>query len=92
MKPNAEPEMLLELKYCESCGGLQLRPVGSGLLYCARCEVRLAGERMPALPPSPRRRRNARLPSGSIAELHGCAEVNVAHAYMVELQASEVRA
>lgn len=27
----------LELKYCEQCGGLWLRPRGSGQCYCAAC-------------------------------------------------------
>jgi hypothetical protein len=29
----------LELKYCERCGGLWLRPVGGGQIYCAGCAV-----------------------------------------------------
>jgi hypothetical protein len=29
--------MCLELKYCERCGGLWLRPVGGGQIYCATC-------------------------------------------------------
>jgi len=31
-----------ELKYCEGCGTLKLRPVSSPESYCARCEQRLA--------------------------------------------------
>jgi hypothetical protein len=27
----------LELKYCERCGGLWLRPRGEGQVYCAVC-------------------------------------------------------
>lgn len=27
----------LELKYCERCGGLWLRPQGGQAVYCARC-------------------------------------------------------
>lgn len=30
-------ELLLELKYCERCGGLWLRPVGSGEILCVKC-------------------------------------------------------
>jgi hypothetical protein len=26
-----------ELKYCERCGGLWLRPIGGGQIYCAGC-------------------------------------------------------
>lgn len=32
----------LELKYCEGCGGLQLRPTGSTNPYCVACDRRLA--------------------------------------------------
>ena len=73
MKKNAETEIRLELKYCESCGALQLRPMGSGLLYCAKCEARLNEERMPLLPPSARHRR-PRLPSGVARDLHACVD------------------
>ena len=31
-----------ELKYCEGCGTLKLRPVASPQSYCQRCELRLA--------------------------------------------------
>jgi len=30
----------LELKYCESCGGLWLRPRGSSRVECASCAAR----------------------------------------------------
>jgi hypothetical protein len=33
----------LELKYCERCGGLWLRPKGSDLSFCAGCAKALAG-------------------------------------------------
>lgn len=33
----------LELKYCERCGGLWLRPRGSDLLFCAGCSRVMAG-------------------------------------------------
>ena len=33
----------LELKYCERCGGLGLRPKGSDLLFCAGCARAIAG-------------------------------------------------
>lgn len=33
----------MELKYCERCGGLWLRPRGSELIYCPPCSVVLAG-------------------------------------------------
>lgn len=37
----------LELKYCERCGGLWLRPVSSGQIYCVACSREMA-----QLPPS----------------------------------------
>jgi hypothetical protein len=30
-------ETKLELKYCEGCGALQLRPEGSTRVYCVHC-------------------------------------------------------
>lgn len=33
----------LELKYCERCGGLWLRPRGSDLIFCAGCSRVMAG-------------------------------------------------
>jgi len=30
-------EMEVELKYCERCGGLWLRPVGGRQIYCPPC-------------------------------------------------------
>lgn len=33
----------LELKYCERCGGLWLRPQGSELVFCASCARAMAG-------------------------------------------------
>ena len=35
--------MKLELKYCERCGGLWLRPEGSDLILCAGCARVMAG-------------------------------------------------
>ncbi len=32
----------LELKYCERCGGLWLRPQGGEAVYCARCQETIA--------------------------------------------------
>lgn len=40
----------LELKYCERCGGLWLRPKGSDLIFCARCAKTMAGI-LPVWPP-----------------------------------------
>lgn len=32
-----QEELRFELKYCERCGGLWLRPAGGGQTYCAGC-------------------------------------------------------
>jgi len=49
----------LELKYCERCGGLWLRPVGGGQIYCVEC-----GRSMAELPPASYEVRKARTPQG----------------------------
>jgi Zn-finger nucleic acid-binding protein len=41
-KVNVEEKMSLELKYCERCGGLWLRPAGGGQIYCASCAKQIA--------------------------------------------------
>jgi len=33
----------MELKYCEACGALRLRPHGSDAPYCGRCAKVMAG-------------------------------------------------
>lgn len=41
-KRKANQENSLELKYCERCGGLWLRPVGGGQIYCTVCSRAMA--------------------------------------------------
>jgi Zn-finger nucleic acid-binding protein len=54
-------EIQVELKYCERCGGLWLRPQGADSVYCAGCSFRLAGMPDPGeAPPRKARRRKAR--------------------------------
>ncbi|MGD0792605.1 MAG: hypothetical protein ABR920_12625 [Terriglobales bacterium] len=54
-------EIQVELKYCERCGGLWLRPQGTDGVYCASCRVRLAAMPDPGeAPPRKARRRKAR--------------------------------
>jgi DNA-directed RNA polymerase subunit RPC12/RpoP len=52
----------VELKYCERCGGLFLRPQASDGVHCGGCKARLAArpETPEAVkePPSPRKSRN----------------------------------
>jgi len=48
----------LELKYCERCGGLWLRPKGSEVVFCAGCipkmaelpPLRVSGKKAPRVP------------------------------------------
>jgi hypothetical protein len=58
-KQNSAQEIQFELKYCERCGGLWLRPVGGGQVYCVAC-----GREMAQLPPPSRERETAQLPRG----------------------------
>ncbi len=37
----------VELKYCERCGGLWVRPCGSQRVYCADCAPRMAEIELP---------------------------------------------
>jgi Zn-finger nucleic acid-binding protein len=39
---NSTEKLSLELKYCERCGGLWLRPVGGQQAYCAGCARQMA--------------------------------------------------
>jgi Zn-finger nucleic acid-binding protein len=58
-------EIQVELKYCERCGGLWLRPQGTNGVYCASCRVCLAAMPNPGEAP-PRKTR-----SRSKARVHG---------------------
>jgi hypothetical protein len=52
-------EIQVELKYCERCGGLWLRPQGAEGVYCAGCRVALAAMPNPGEAP-PRKARSRR--------------------------------
>jgi Zn-finger nucleic acid-binding protein len=61
-KENSANESSLELKYCERCGGLWLRPTGGGQVYCVAC-----AQAMGELPPASYQRKgvgSARMPQG----------------------------
>jgi len=53
-------ELQFELKYCERCGGLWLRPVGGAQIYCMAC-----AEAMGELPPVSHKAETARAPHGT---------------------------
>ena len=56
-------EIHVELKYCERCGGLWLRPEGAEEVYCASCRAVLAAMPNTEEAPAPKaRRRKPRLP------------------------------
>jgi uncharacterized Zn finger protein (UPF0148 family) len=61
---------LVELKYCERCGGLFLRECSAGAVYCPGCTTRLTTEDWMAVtfPGDRRRLRPARLPKGPKAD------------------------
>jgi hypothetical protein len=57
----------LELKYCERCGGLWLRPRGAEEVYCAECAPKMAEVMV-----SRRRPRVLVVAVNSVDELEGC--------------------
>jgi hypothetical protein len=70
-------ELHIELKYCERCGGLWLRPMLTAGVHCASCRVQLASLPDPGEPaPRTTKRRNPRLklaksrPGCSDAQVH----------------------
>ncbi|MFZ0774589.1 MAG: hypothetical protein WCA49_09150 [Candidatus Sulfotelmatobacter sp.] len=56
-RSNAAKKSCLELKYCERCGGLWLRPAGGGQIYCVAC-----GREVAELPPGSHERETERAP------------------------------
>jgi Zn-finger nucleic acid-binding protein len=70
----ATKEISLELKYCERCGGLWLRPAGGDQIYCRVCAGAMA-----ELPPSSLEIRHRTAPSRrrSRAKTEGCTFVGV---------------
>ena len=56
----AEKESKLELKICERCGGLWLRPAGSGWIYCGPCKVKVNDLPPVCLKPTPRYARHSK--------------------------------
>ena len=52
-------QMGLELKYCERCGALRLRPTGGEQIYCVVCAREMA-----ELPPTSHEPETARVPQG----------------------------
>jgi uncharacterized Zn finger protein (UPF0148 family) len=64
----------VELKYCERCGGLWLREVGSGEVYCDHCEASIAEL------PAPKRKRPRTTPDKAVVTACG-VEVDDLYAF-----------
>jgi hypothetical protein len=56
---NSSERVCLELKYCERCGALRLRPAGGEEIYCVACARQMA-----ELPPASWEMDTARVPQG----------------------------
>jgi len=74
----------MELKYCERCGGLWLRPQGEVEVYCLSCRVRMA--EMPR--PARERSGKPRLPCPKPEDLQGQVQID----YLQAVTEMEVRA
>jgi len=61
-------EIQVELKYCERCGGLWLRPQRTDGVYCASCRVRLAAMPDPGKAPAGKMRRRQKRAQGPGAQ------------------------
>jgi Zn-finger nucleic acid-binding protein len=77
------PKTGLELKYCERCGGLWLRPRGDSEVYCGGCRLRMA--EMP--PPGAERLSKPRLPRPKPEDLQGQVQIE----YLQAVTELEVR-
>lgn len=86
-------EVQFELKYCERCGGLFLRPQAAEVVYCSGCTAHLAAQPDCAgalSPASPRRARTPRMvkgPKRQKQELQGAGQIE----YLQGVAAQEVR-
>ena len=58
-------ETQLELKYCERCGGLWLRPKGTDGVHCMSCHVLLGARPDPGEAPAGKVRRRKRRGQGA---------------------------
>jgi hypothetical protein len=65
------PEAQMELKYCERCGGLFLRPTASAGVHCGSCALHFAARPHLAENPDIGPRRKARKPRMVKGPRHG---------------------
>ena len=71
-------EIQVELKYCERCGGLWLRPQRSEGIHCASCRVILAVRSKPEVVTTRKAGRRSPRPGGYSARkvsLHSAARI-----------------
>ena len=71
----------LELKYCEGCGALLAREVGSGQMYCTGCQRLLVEMELPRFVHS-----RPRMPVAKVSKLESLAEFDLALADRGSLQ------
>jgi hypothetical protein len=87
-------QVRVELKYCERCGGLFLRPQAAEVVYCGGCMAHLTAT--VAIPEGSKRARHSRARNPRMVKepqpqkhgLHGAAQVE----YLERVAALEVRA
>jgi hypothetical protein len=77
------PKTGVELKYCERCGALWIRPQGNSEVYCGGCRVHMAG--MPRRVEE--RSRRPRLPRPKPEDLQGQIRIE----YLQAVANAEVR-
>jgi hypothetical protein len=85
MKRNRRQEddvVRMELKYCEHCGSLWLRPSGTERVYCESCQPKVA-----ELPPPKKNPERVRLPVGrtAVVERYGQQDSEIAEIEFKEL-------
>jgi hypothetical protein len=80
----SEAQGIVELKYCERCGGLWLRPQGESGIYCAGCRIHMAEMERPGKG----RSGGPRLPRPKAEDLPGQAQIE----YLQAVMELEVRA
>ena len=86
-------EVQFELKYCERCGGLFLRPQAAEVVYCGVCTSHFtaqpdcSGALSPASPRTARNPRMVKGPKSQKQELQGAAQIE----YLQAVAALEVR-
>jgi hypothetical protein len=72
-----EDKLSLELKYCERCGGLWLRPAGGAQIYCITCARQMA-----EMPPASRKLESSSLdrsaPAAGIDDMDQFQDVGMA--------------